>query len=256
MNKMELALSKLRELGALTVDMVETFNRDNLDKILFMSDNAILIKHKAGMHMIWCDDTAEGIRALSGVTTDKVVHSDSSAGVDKAENLMHCCIAHGKSALDAVSSATDFFIGEACLQYCRYSKEIIPLRGICDIRPLTAKDAAAVIEHYHMLSNIDEAHDLIEKKLMYDAEIEGELVGFIGWHSDGSAGMLEVFPEYRRRGIGVELECFMHNLHIERGWIPYGQVYTSNDASRQLQGKLDLTVSSDNIWWTFDNEDG
>lgn len=254
MDNMDFALGKLRELGALTIDMVEAFNRGNLDKILFASDSAILIKHKAGMHMLWCDDAAEGIRALSCVAKANAMLNDSTS-VDDDENIMHCCIAHGRPALEAVTAATDFFIGEACLQYCRYSKEIIPLRGICAIRPLTTKDAAAVIEHYHMMSDINEAYELIDNELMYGADIDGELVGFIGWHSDGSAGMLEVFPEYRRRGIGVELECFMHNLHVERGWIPYGHVYASNEASHKLQGKLDLTVSSDNIWWTFDEDE-
>ena len=243
MDKKEFAENKLRELGVLTVDMSEAFNRGNVDELLYASDKAIFIRHKGGMHMLWCSDADEGIRALS-----------CAVGCEN-DNTMHCCIAHGKAALDAINAVTDFTYVEACVQYCRYSRERIPLRGICDIRPLNVSDAPTVVERYHMIHDLAEAQDVIEKGLMYGAEVDGTLAGFIGWHSDGSAGMLEVFPEFRRRGLGVELECFMHNLHIERGWIPYGQVYVSNDASHKLQEKISLDVSQEYIWWTSNKKD-
>ena len=61
--------------------------------------------------------------------------------------------------------------------------------------------------------------------------------------------MLEVFPELRRMGIGTELENYIQNYQLDRGWMPYGQVYLTNDASLSMQSKLGLAVSDDIIQW-------
>lgn len=72
------------------------------------------------------------------------------------------------------------------------------------IRELTTDDLPQVAAHYKLESK-EEIAATIEHGLMFGAEVDGELAGFIGMHTDGSVGMLEVFKKYRRCGVGVHL---------------------------------------------------
>lgn len=229
----------LRPLGALTVDMQQACVRGNAEKVEFCDENAVLLKHRSGIYMLWAKTEADGVRALESLESD-----------DPLYRGMRLCVAHGRAALDAVIHTTQLTYDKACIQFCRYSKQKLPLEGIGTIRLLTRKDLPVVAETYKHMTE-DRIARAIDEGLMYGLELDGELAAFIGWHSEGSCGMLEVMKKYRRRGIGTELEGYMHNLHIDRGWVPYGQVYTDNEASLSMQTKFELDRSSDYIWWTF-----
>ena len=66
---------------------------------------------------------------------------------------------------------------------------------------------------------------------MYGAYVEGKLAGFMSRHIEGSMGLLEVLPEYRRLGIGSSLEAYMTNLILDRGEMPFCQLITDNGKS-------------------------
>lgn len=79
------------------------------------------------------------------------------------------------------------------------------------------------------------------------------LCGFICVHEGGygSIGMLEVKEEYRHRGFGVLLEKAMINVQIERGRIPYGEIFIENSASLQLQKKVGISIGKDLTYWFY-----
>ena len=115
---------------------------------------------------------------------------------------------------------------------------------IRDIRVLNASYLEAVLEHYsHPEYLVDgEVEDMLRAGDMLGAFDGNRLVGYIGLHSDGSLGMLEVFPGHRREGWGRALEAAMINRQLERGMIPWGQIWPSNVPSIRLQESLGLTV--------------
>ena len=86
---------------------------------------------------------------------------------------------------------------------------------------------------------------------MFGAYMEGTITGFIGVHDDGSIGLLEVIPEYRRMGVATALQSFMLAEHMKHGWVPYGQVYLDNDASFALQNSMHMSLSDGYIRWMF-----
>jgi GNAT superfamily N-acetyltransferase len=94
-------------------------------------------------------------------------------------------------------------------------------------------------------------HSRIEKREIYGAFINGKLAGFAGTHTDGSIGMLEVLPEYRRRGLGSELESFLINLHLSKSYTPFCQIFSDNAVSLGLQRKLGLQISGEHLYWLF-----
>ena len=123
------------------------------------------------------------------------------------------------------------------------------------IRELTTDDLPQVAAHYKLESK-EEIAATIEHGLMFGAEVDGELAGFIGIHSEGSIGMLEVFPEFRHKGYGYALEAYLISLHLQRGWIPYCHVIDGNEASIGLQKKLGMVCADlPAIWiWKEDTD--
>lgn len=229
------ALNILQRNGVLTVDMQEAFVRGNVERLCCANERAVLLKHRCGNFMLWCSDTESGLDAL-----------------DCAGESVFCCIAHGKFAVEAIRLRyPDFTIDPPCLQYCLASREKTPLSGCVTIRPLRLDEAEVVLEHYAMAHDIEHIREKIRRGQIFGAERNGVLAGFIGFHTEGSTGMLEVFPEFRRMGIGTELESYIQNYQLDRGWMPYGQVYLTNDASLSMQSKLGLAVSDDVIQWCF-----
>ena len=64
-------------------------------------------------------------------------------------------------------------------------------------------------------------------------------------------GLLEIFPEYRRRGLGTAMESFVINEAMRRGSVPFCNVYVSNDASIMLQRDLGLDRGDIMSWWVW-----
>jgi ribosomal protein S18 acetylase RimI-like enzyme len=81
------------------------------------------------------------------------------------------------------------------------------------------------------------------------ALVHGELAGFAGEHEEGSLGMLEVLPQYRRRHIGKALATYIINWSLERGQIPYSQAKSDNTASLALQDQLGTCCAKGQLYW-------
>lgn len=132
---------------------------------------------------------------------------------------------------------------DAIYHICVYEGcDSLPLRGSLDIRHLGTEDAAVVCAHYRLLDEEGVRRRLAAGWLWGGYDEHGELVGFIGEHDEASMGMLEVFPEHRRRGYGRELESFLINLQLSQGRVPYCHVAIGNEASLALQERLGLTL--------------
>lgn len=139
---------------------------------------------------------------------------------------------------------------ECCMQMAYFGGPIEIDRPNLEIKRLHMKDLDYVHKHYHRVEELD----YIKYRLragMYGAYYCGELAGFIGTHSDGSIGFLEVLPEYRRKGIGSALEAFMFNKYLSKGLTPYGQVVMGNEGSVQLQKHMNCVAAPDIVAWLF-----
>ena len=117
--------------------------------------------------------------------------------------------------------------------------------------PAGPADMGFIRQHYSFLDD-EELEQVIHHRELYLAFDGEEPVGFIGQHLEGSMGLLEILPAFRRRGLGAELECFMIGKMLDQGLLPYCQFETDNLASRRLQEKLGLTVvDKKKIVWLF-----
>lgn len=161
------------------------------------------------------------------------------------------CAVKSRSAVEALRRHFGFTGENPCTQW-EYCREQPPERQALDIRPLTEEYAQIAAEHYHL---VDDSAAYVRWRIaegrMWGLFENGALAGFIGMHSEGSMGMLEIFPEYRRKGYGYQLEAFLIEWHLRQGRRPYCHVVDGNDASVRLQTKLGLTKGTLPVIWVY-----
>jgi tRNA (guanine37-N1)-methyltransferase len=145
-------------------------------------------------------------------------------------------------------------LGQTCWQAAYLGRDRMPLPSTdLMVRQLDVGHLVCVSAHYklggeHYLSW------LLERGALYGAFQQDELCGFIGTHAEGSVGLLEVLPQYRRRGIATLLQRFMTNLELDRGHIPYCQIFDGNEPSLALQRSLGCAVSHGPLYWAIQDE--
>ncbi len=142
-----------------------------------------------------------------------------------------------------------------CYNCAYYGREPIPytLPENAEIRPLTQAHAEFVAKNYSAQADVGYIRERIDAGL-FGAFVSGELAGFAGTHDEGSVGLLQVLPQYRRFGLAYALEAFMINRQLSLGILPFGQVRVHNDASLGLQKKIGMTLSDKVVHWLFRDE--
>ena len=135
-------------------------------------------------------------------------------------------------------------------------KEPLPVPGPWEVRQLGREFLPVVVGHYHSYPNPKYLGERLDAGVMHGAFEGEELLGFIGMHSEGSVGLLEVLPAHRRRGVASALLAYMTNWCLERGWTPFSQIYEGNTASEGLHQKLRWELSRQQLFWVMDDKKG
>lgn len=156
-----------------------------------------------------------------------------------------------QNACSAVQKRFGFREAMPCSQWA-YRSQTPPETVACDISPLTAEYVRVAAAHYGLVAHSEDyIADRVKADRMWGLFEDGRLAGFIGMHTEGSMGMLEIFPEYRRKGYGYALEAFLIAWHLSRGRVPYCHVIDGNDASIRLQKRLGMTRSEMPAIWVY-----
>lgn len=137
-----------------------------------------------------------------------------------------------------------------CLQAVYTQPEPPAVRPRLQIRPAQEADLPLITAHYKLLREQD-ILEVIRNSSLYLAFREGVPAGFAGLHLEGSMGLLEIFPPYRRQGYAAELESRIIASCLREGAIPYCQVEIGNENSLRLQRKLGLTLAEGPVYWLF-----
>lgn len=141
------------------------------------------------------------------------------------------------------------FLGESFYQVAYLGTDPVPVPEssfpVVPLTPVHLEQVAAL----HKGEEASYLLDRLESGVMLGAFDGGTLVGFIGIHGEGSVGLLQVRPDYRRRGIGKLLEAHMINRSLALGQTPYGSVLTDNEPSLALQRSLGMTISANTFHW-------
>ncbi len=159
---------------------------------------------------------------------------------------------HGEVCAQIAAEALGLKGGARCYQARYLLPELPEMTAGIEVRILDEQYIETAARHYKGVGEDSGAYMRERVKagaLLGAFFLNGILAGFIGTHHEGSMGMLEIFPEYRRLGLGYALESALIRRLMEQGAIPYCQVYEGNEASLRLQRKLGLTFSDEFVYW-------
>lgn len=216
----------------LHTDMLECIRR-GYARILAAERNGVLLY-----------DTGSGAYALS--TESEETARRLLLGVERAESV----VVHRGYGMEY---AAEKFSLRHRMRVCNaayFEKSLLTANEApAQIRVLDESYLPFVGKHYNSIDSEEYLRDRLRSGETFGAFVEGKPAGFIGLHDDGAMGMLEVLPEYRRRGIARQLETAQANRLLKSGRIPYAQIKAGNEASAALHRGLGFCLSAYSICW-------
>ena len=238
MEQQQAAVRYLQQEPLWHMDMLEALRRGR-GQVVYFEGNTVLIQwnDRPGFYLLTAESPETAEAAFLSLPAPE------------------CVVARGPGVAEWVRKRFHMTLSDYCCNVAYLRGEKLPWAapGV-HIRPFREEELPAFLAHYDMEDEA-EARAHIERGELFAAEYEGRLAGFMGLHNDGSMGLLEIFPEYRKLGVGRAIEKFLINFCLDRGWTPYGQVFLSNEASFSLQEHLGMSVDRTKVLcWCIANE--
>lgn len=238
--RMMAAYNRLLKNKLLHMDMLELIKRGNAI-LLYDGVAGTFLKDKiSGVCLLTVQDKESGIKILNKVF-------DGQDGEKTTYKTPELFVIHQEYMADVITERFGLKMWSGCYQYVYTKKESLP-KIEADIRRLDASYLDVVCAHYDITDEEDILRKLTNGKI-YGIFVEDKLAGFAGEHEEGSMGMLEIFPDYRGKGLATALETELINRTLQRGDTPYCQIREDNVISIRLQEKLGLYPAQKKIWW-------
>lgn len=217
------------------MDMLQPLERGEAEVAALREDGVLLYEVPGQLYLLAADSLEAGQALCAGIETMRLAAThDQATGAYLRQR-------YGREKC------------QPCTQAAYLGRDPFPLPPGLDIRRLGEECLPAVVEHYHAFSDPDYIRRRLAAGVMHGAFLNGELAGFIGMHAEGSVGMLEVFPPYRRRGIAARLMAFQANWVLAQGWVPFSQIWEGNEASFALHRRLGWSLCPSPMYWVMDS---
>lgn len=217
-------------------DMIDNL-RDERTSVVYSEEDGVLLRLEIGEGMYFLTaKTGEAAKRLTKMIND--------------ENYM--ILAHEFRFVADIFDVTGILEMLPCMQASYQSQkpfEVEHIDGI-EFKPLKKEHLKFVMENYSSADSEEYIESRIEKG-MIGAFKGKDCIGFVGEHGEGSMGLLEVLPQYRRLGIGSALSKLMINKKLKEGRIPYDHVVIGNDASMEMQKNIGMSFSDSMVVWLF-----
>jgi ribosomal protein S18 acetylase RimI-like enzyme len=226
------AIAYLIKNPLLHIGMIEPIRRDTADILYAETDGVFLKEQKSNSYMISVDNFEKGQELINKI------------------GKCNSVLSHQEYMVDYISNKFGLPKKIECYQAVYMNKNKLHVKEELEIRHLDQNQREVILEHYDKLSS-NEIDEILKSGNLFGGYKDGTLIGFIGNHLEGSMGLLEVFPEYRRLGYGTLLESYLVNKMLDKGLIPFAQVEVDNVKSKALHNKLGFTISEDRVYWTF-----
>ncbi len=200
--------------------------RRGLGEVLYADKGCVLVRLPGPSAMVWAPDARQLERLLPALVPGSLVQLLGSTGVREA------------------SRALRLNRDDPCHLAVFEGKEPPAIERGRDVRVLNEAYAGAVLAHYSHPEYLHEGEleDLLRRGRILGAFEAGRLCGFVGEHTTGSMGMLEVFDGYRRRGWATVLESAKIAQQLAEGARPWAEIWPDNEPSIALQSKLGLAL--------------
>lgn len=226
------AIQYLMKNQLLHMGMIEPIRRNSVDILYADMDGVFIKEQKSNAYMISVKNFEKGQELLKGISKCNLI------------------VSHQKYMVDYILNRFELGQKLECVQVAYMDKTKLDIDEGLEIRKLEQNQVELILEHYDKLSK-NEIKIILENGNLFGGYRNGILIGFIGNHLEGSIGILEVFPQYRRLGYGTTLESYIVNQMLEKDLVPFGQVEVSNKKSIALQKKLGFKISEESLYWIY-----
>lgn len=222
------------------------------DALLYVSLKQVLLRKSADI----LRDTERGFLVYDRIGETYMLDGEDAGEcltwLKEAENTHKCSLIQcfSRELFEVLRQNYPSLKTMECYQVVYTKKEKPETKITLDIRPAVDGDFAWIRDTYELAED-EELRKLIELGDLFVGEKDGEKAGFIGFHLEGSMGLLHVLPPFRRKGYGRELESFLIGRALEKGWIPYGQVEPKNIKSMGLQNRMGMEMSEKTVYWLY-----
>lgn len=168
-----------------------------------------------------------------------------------SQNTYHQFAVHQKELAEEIQ-AQYHFATSVLTNQAAWMQKNAPEFDDSGIIALKNEHAKEVCSFYGTMEDSgDYVRELISRGQLWGIFEGDRMAGFAGEHLEGSMGLLEILPEYRRKRYGFRLEAFLIRHFLEHGKLPFCQVIEGNTESMSLQKKLGMEISEQPTWWLF-----
>ena len=231
-------LSKSGAISLLSADfdknccLIEVLKHDKDANLIYAENDGILILNNDNIAFCSIFDDNAIDKILQLLPNVKCVHSPNENFMVKAQNKLQ--LKNLKKCYQA------YYVGEKLQE-----------NSLITIDKMDANDynIEVVKNHYTLGYSNGPIKNLIENQGMFMAKLDGVPCGFIGFHSELSIGLLEVFDGFKNRGIGSGLLKFLINYCIDIDRLPFCHIASTNQISYNMCKKVGLTFYKDFVFW-------
>ena len=232
MDRVEEARAYLERDPVLHANLLEILRRGSADQLVVEPEGVLLHDGGCGAWML----------AAEGAAAERLL--------DQVPPDCDLFVGHNMGYFSLARTRLGLREQEICWSAAYLRPEPPPVRDFDGaLRMLDLSQAPWVLEHYsHAFADLTYMERAIERG-MIGAFVRGMPAGFVGYHDEGSIGMLEVLPRYRRRGLGEVLQRAAIGLALARGQFPFAHIIAGNVASLALPRKLGMERSKTPLFW-------
>lgn len=232
-------LSKSEAISLLSQDfnknlcLIEVLKHDLKAKLVYAETD--------GVALLNCDNIA--LVSVSGDKARKIVLDIlKDVKVAMATDLKTAKLIRDKFKIDTF---------KGCYQAFWAKTEKLPENPLITIdkMPSTDYNIKVVLDNYRLPMSKNEVETALSTRGAFCCYVDGNIAGFISFHSELSMGMLEVFEPYKRRGVGTELLIRDINYCLSVGRLPFCHIVDGNDKSKNMCEKLGLTFYDGLVYW-------
>lgn len=248
------ALQILSEDKLLHIDMIEAIRRGEA-RLLVIQANGVLLYHaSADTWMMSAPDPADAESLLASICRNEgqAFFAQTRQIVSETDEPP-LFVAHQTHYIARAQTLLGLPRSMPCLQSAYFAGTPLPVPdGPGEIRRLDRSYLVDVHRHYSHPVGMDYLRERLEAGVFHGVFVKGRLAGFAGVHAEGSLGMLEVLPDFRRQGVAMQLQAHMTNWHLSLGYTPFAQVKVGNLASLALQRKSGYAITDKMVTWLMD----
>ena len=234
------------------MDMIELISRGNAELVYADGGTICLYDVVSGIYFHTADDDVKGRLGIEKIKDYAIAHG----GIETLE----CMALHQEHMCEMAQKILGVSPFITCKIAVYTKKEKLPITGLYSMNGKTAEGMVEIrrigVEYFEEAAAFYDGPDgtdyirgHLEEYGLYGAFLDEKLVGYIGRHPEGSMGILQVAPEYRRRKIAKALETYMINLSLDMGHVPFAEVVVGNEKSIALQESMGMCFAKNLIYW-------